>query len=78
MERKAKRAKRKVGSKKLKAESEKRKAENTKLKAASEEQDERKVKDVQATPTVAADPSDHSFDFGGLPERSLKKNLGCG
>jgi hypothetical protein len=21
---------------------------------------------------------DHGFDYGGLPERNLKKNLGCG
>jgi|GEM_PF-7054995 len=25
----------------------------------------------------AGDDDDDSFDFGGLPNRSLKKNLGC-
>lgn len=24
------------------------------------------------------DPDEKPFDFGGIPERSLKKNLGCG
>jgi hypothetical protein len=25
-----------------------------------------------------SDPENKSFDFGGIPERDLKKNLGCG
>ncbi|HEU5293041.1 MAG TPA: hypothetical protein VFU05_20490 [Cyclobacteriaceae bacterium] len=25
-----------------------------------------------------AQEKDESFDFGGLPDRNLKKNLGCG
>ncbi len=37
-----------------------------------------KVKPPQQIPPVASDPSDDSFNFGGLPERNLKKNLGCG
>ena len=32
-----------------------------------------------ATPTVKKDEEKPSeFDFGGLPSRDLKKNLGCG
>lgn len=27
---------------------------------------------------VTPDESGKTFDFGGLPERDLKKNLGCG
>ncbi|MBY0435734.1 MAG: hypothetical protein K2U26_16670 [Cyclobacteriaceae bacterium] len=26
----------------------------------------------------ASDADEKPFDFGGLPDRSLKKNLGCG
>jgi len=37
-----------------------------------------KVKQSQQIPPAASDPSDDSFNFGGLPERNLKKNLGCG
>jgi len=29
-------------------------------------------------PTRQADEPEKSFDFGGLPQRDLKKNLGCG
>jgi hypothetical protein len=29
-------------------------------------------------PKPDANPEEKPFDFGGLPERDLKKNLGCG
>ena len=28
--------------------------------------------------TLAKEESEKPFDFGGLPQRDLKKNLGCG
>jgi hypothetical protein len=28
--------------------------------------------------TIAPEMKDDPFDFGGLPKRDLKKNLGCG
>jgi hypothetical protein len=31
-----------------------------------------------ALPVVIQDEDDKPFDFGGLPQRDLKKNLGCG
>jgi len=27
---------------------------------------------------IPVDPDNTDFDFGGLPKRDLKKNLGCG
>lgn len=36
-----------------------------------------KDKSKKQPPEQEAD-KDHGFDFGGLPERNLKKNLGCG
>lgn len=30
------------------------------------------------TPTQPEEIKDERFDFGGLPQRDLKKNLGCG
>jgi hypothetical protein len=30
------------------------------------------------SPPPPADDKDGSFDFGGMPARDLKKNLGCG
>ena len=29
-------------------------------------------------PDEKTEPEEKPFDFGGLPERDLKKNLGCG
>jgi len=29
-------------------------------------------------PVMPPDDDDKPFDFGGLPDRDLKKNLGCG
>jgi hypothetical protein len=34
-------------------------------------------KDIPKRP-VPAPPEKNQFDFGGLPKRDLKKNLGCG
>lgn len=62
----------------MKVEGENRKSVSKKLKAKSEVQNESKVKAVEVASTVEAEPSVDSFDFGGLPERNLKRNLGCG
>lgn len=29
-------------------------------------------------PVEEKEPDENPFDFGGLPQRDLKKNLGCG
>ncbi len=33
---------------------------------------------VKVEESKVATPKDERFDFGGLPEINLKKNLGCG
>jgi len=40
----------------------------------------KKVKKLEAKPSPLPLPKlqDDNFDFGGLPEINLKKNLGCG
>jgi hypothetical protein len=39
----------------------------------------KKVKKLlKAEESKPATPKDERFDFGGLPEINLKKNLGCG
>jgi hypothetical protein len=39
----------------------------------------KKANDKEKKTTAAAEPKkDETFDFGGLPDRNLKKNLGCG
>jgi len=58
-------------AKKLKGKSVKSQAEKKKLK-------EPDTKDAQSEANTATEKFDDSFDFGGLPERNLKKNLGCG
>ena len=35
-------------------------------------------RDEQKKPVTPAPEKDESFDYGGLPDRNLKKNLGCG
>lgn len=40
-------------------------------------QKKEKEKEKKQSPREEAD-KDHAFDFGGLPDRDLKKNLGCG
>lgn len=38
----------------------------------------RTPKDPKSTPPDPVEKGDNSGDFGGLPARDLKKNLGCG
>ncbi len=40
----------------------------------------KKAKKLEEKPSVVPLPKEHEdrFDFGGLPEINLKKNLGCG
>jgi hypothetical protein len=42
----------------------------------------KKVEKLKATPPkiegVVKQENETAFDFGGLPDRNLKKNLGCG
>lgn len=39
----------------------------------------KKAKDKEKKISPTEEPKkDETFDFGGLPDRSLKKNLGCG
>jgi hypothetical protein len=45
----------------------KKKTIKTKVKAKGREQ-----------PPVTASDEEKPFDFGGLPQRDIKKNLGCG
>jgi hypothetical protein len=47
----------------------------TKKKAQKAEKEPKKAE--TRVPTPAAE-EDKPFDFGGLPNRDLKKNLGCG
>lgn len=47
----------------------------------SKKKEKQKSKEKEAAEKVQPEPSDGKekpFDFGGLPERDLKKNLGCG
>ncbi len=46
------------------------KSHQKKGKAKEQEKEESKPK--------AAEENEKPFDFGGLPQRDLKKNLGCG
>ena len=47
----------------------------TKKKAKKAEKEPKKVEPLAPNP---ATEEDKPFDFGGLPNRDLKKNLGCG
>jgi hypothetical protein len=39
----------------------------------------KKAKEKEKKAGQVAEPEkDQTFDFGGLPDRNLKKNLGCG
>lgn len=58
-------------SEKREAKSKKRKVESVKPKVSGTE-----VVEVKAAENQSA--TEGTFDFGGLPERNLKKNLGCG
>jgi hypothetical protein len=61
-------------SKKQKVENKERKVESLKPKA--KKQVDPKVD--ENAPMQVPNDEDDSFNFGGLPERNLKKNLGCG
>jgi hypothetical protein len=52
-------------------------AKEKKLKTKEIKKD-KKAKEPQQIPPLTSDPSEESFNFGGLPARNLKKNLGCG
>ena len=45
------------------------------MKKSSPKKDKPKEKEVKPKPK---DENEKPFDFGGLPQRDLKKNLGCG
>jgi hypothetical protein len=49
----------------------------TKKKAKKADKEQKKVEPEPLAPTPATE-EDKPFDFGGLPNRDLKKNLGCG
>jgi len=55
-----------------------------KEKSIDDQKQVEKEKAPAAEPTPAPeeirndDDEDNGFDFGGLPNRNLKKNLGCG
>ena len=44
-------------------------------KAFKQNVDEKAMSDVQR---IQDNPDENPFDFGGIPARDLKKNLGCG
>jgi len=60
------------------------KAEKEKQKQAPEQQRPEKMEQTPTPPQASEEKSneddreDSGFDFGGLPNRNLKKNLGCG
>jgi hypothetical protein len=37
-----------------------------------------KTKDDKKPPVLEKTENENPFEFGGLPDRNLKKNLGCG
>ena len=47
-------------------------------KKKSKKADERQVKQPTPQETPEAPQEDKAVDYGGLPNRDLKKNLGCG
>jgi len=47
------------------------------LKKKSQKNLKPKAKEKKQPPVKEAE-KDESFDFGGIPDRNLKKNLGCG
>ncbi|WKZ59503.1 MAG: hypothetical protein QY309_16770 [Cyclobacteriaceae bacterium] len=51
------------------------KKSKTKKKDAKQDQ---KKPEKPAVPATAEETTENPFDFGGLPNRDLKKNLGCG
>jgi hypothetical protein len=50
-----------------------------KKKKSSSEPKANKTLEQQVTQLPSQElPAENPFDFGGLPDRNLKKNLGCG
>jgi hypothetical protein len=49
----------------------------TKAKKKVRKQDQKKPEKPVVT-SAAEEATENPFDFGGLPDRDLKKNLGCG
>jgi hypothetical protein len=47
-------------------------------KKKSKKEDEKAIKKAPAQDAQPARDDDKALDFGGLPDRDLKKNLGCG
>lgn len=57
------------------------KKDEAKLKAEAEAkvvEEEKKTDERKGEAPSSDNPEEKSFDFGGLPNRDLKKNLGCG
>jgi hypothetical protein len=49
-----------------------------KVKKKVTKQDQKKPEKPALPPTAEEETTENPFDFGGLPNRDLKKNLGCG
>jgi len=52
--------------------------EERELKAKTTKKKEPKAEPEKKIPEASAEEPEKPFDFGGLPQRDLKKNLGCG
>jgi hypothetical protein len=51
----------------------------TKKKISKKRSKVRQTSEIPHKDQVATPPTDdNQFDFGGMPKRDLKKNLGCG
>ena len=49
------------------------------MKSKKKETKDQKIKDRKKSKDEQShDQPNETFDFGGIPERDLKKNLGCG
>ncbi|MCE2996565.1 MAG: hypothetical protein ACK5RG_18405 [Cyclobacteriaceae bacterium] len=48
------------------------------MKAKTPKKKEPKADPEKKIPSVPSEEREKPFDFGGLPQRDLKKNLGCG
>ena len=49
-----------------------------KPKKGAENSGQKDIEEKKAKETPEVPEEDKPFDFGGLPNRDLKKNLGCG
>jgi hypothetical protein len=48
------------------------------MKKKAKKKEVKRSKEVKDSSDRATVVSEKPFDFGGLPDRNLKKNLGCG